>query len=64
MSEPPAPPDLAAVQRTMTRLDGFTRGVGLDALTVRLIVEEVIAGMPESSDDERLAEARKRMLKA
>ena len=64
MTEPSAPPDRAAVKRAMARLDGFARGLGLDEATTRRIVEEVVTDMPERDDDERLMEARKRMLKA
>ena len=64
MTEPSIPPDRAAVKRTMARLDGFARGLGLDEATTRQIVEEVLADMPDRDDDDRLMEARKRMLKA
>ena len=64
MTEPPAPPDRVAVKRAMARLDGFARGLGLDRAAARQIVEEVVTDMPERTDDERLMEARKRMLKA
>jgi hypothetical protein len=61
MSEPV---DRAAVQHMMRRLDGFARGLGLDEATAREIVEKVAADMAERSDDERMMEARKRMLLA
>lgn len=61
MSEPV---DRTTVQQMMRRLDGFARGLGLDEATVRTIVEKVVADMPEQLDEERLAEARRRMLVA
>ncbi|WP_246692973.1 MULTISPECIES: hypothetical protein [unclassified Methylobacterium] len=45
----------------MRRLDGFARGLGLDEAMTREIVEKVAADMPDVADDERLAEARRRM---
>ncbi|MHC2106396.1 MULTISPECIES: hypothetical protein [unclassified Methylobacterium] len=48
----------------MARLDGFARGLGLDEGTTRTIVETVVADMPDQSDEERLAEARRRMIVA
>lgn len=64
MSEPSDTPDRAAVHRAMARLDGFARGLGLDEATTRTIVETVVADMPDQSDEERLAEARRRMIVA
>ncbi|MGU3329379.1 hypothetical protein ACLBXB_20810 [Methylobacterium mesophilicum] len=64
MSEPLSQPDKAAVHRMMARLDGFARGLGLDEGTTRTIVETVVADMPDQSDEERLAEARRRMIVA
>lgn len=64
MSESFPPPYRAAVQRAMARLDGFARGLGLDEATTRQIVETVVADMPDQSDEERLAEARRRMIVA
>jgi len=61
MSEPT---DRPAVQQMMRRLDGFARGLGLDEATTRTIVETVVADMPDQSDEERLAEARRRMIVA
>ncbi|WP_457108834.1 hypothetical protein [Methylobacterium sp. P5_C11] len=48
----------------MRRLDGFARGLGLDEAITRQIVEKVVADMPVHTDDERLAEARARMIVA
>lgn len=50
----------------MRGLLGFARGLGLDVATVREIYEAVgrEAEQAGASDDERLAEARKRMLAA
>ena len=57
-------PEAAAVQRVMRRLDGFARGLGLGEATTRQIVEKVAADMPMRSDEERLVEARARMILA
>jgi hypothetical protein len=46
------------------RLDGFARELGLDGATTREIVEKVLADMPSRTEDERLMEARKRILVA
>ena len=54
----------AAVHRAMARLDGFARGLGLDEATTRQIVETVVTDMPDQSDEERLAEARRQMIVA
>jgi hypothetical protein len=64
MSDGTAPPDRTATQHMMRRLDGFARGLGLDEATTRGIVERVAADMLERSDEERMMEARKRMLLA
>ena len=61
MSEPV---DRPAVQQMMRRLDGFARGLGLDEAATRTIVEKVVTDMGERSDEERMMEARKRMLLA
>ena len=61
MSDEPSPPDRTATQHMMRRLDGFARGLGLDEAMTREIVEKVAADMPDEADDERLAEARRRM---
>lgn len=58
------PPDRAAVQHMMRRLDDFARGLGLDEATAREIVERVVADMPESASDEFLIEVRTRMILA
>ena len=62
--EPSGPIDKAAVQRLVRRVDGFARGLGLDGDTMRRIAEGVIADMPSRSDEERVMEARKRLLLA
>ena len=54
----------AAIQHMMRRLDGFARGLGLDEAATRQIVEKVFADMPLHTDEERLAEARARMIAA
>jgi hypothetical protein len=64
MSDEPSLPDRTATQHMMRRLDGFARGLGLDEATTRGIVEKVAAAMPERPDEERLAEARRRMIVA
>jgi hypothetical protein len=61
MSEPV---DRVAVRQMMRGLDGFARSLGLDEGATRTIVEKVIADMPEHLHDERMMEARKRMLLA
>lgn len=53
----------AAVQHMMRRLDGFARGLGLDEAATRRIVQDVAADMPVRTDEERLIEARLRMIK-
>ena len=40
------------------------RGLGLDSATTRQIVEKVFADMPVHTDEQRMMEARKRMLLA
>ena len=52
----------AAVQHMMRQLDGFARGVGLDEATTRQVVERVVVDMPVHTDEERLAEARNRLI--
>ena len=59
MSEPI---DRAADQQMMRRLDGFARGFGLSEATTRTIVEKVVADMPKELDEDRLAEACRRMI--
>jgi hypothetical protein len=54
----------AATQRMMRRLDGFARGLGLDEAATRQIVEKVVADMAMRTDEERLMEARARMIEA
>ena len=48
----------------MRRLDGFARGLGLDEAATRQIVEKVDIDMPVRTDEERLIEARTRMVVA
>lgn len=62
--DPEAAHERAAVQFMMRRLDGFARGLGLDSTTTRQIVQKVLTDMPVHTDEERLMEARKRMLLA
>lgn len=60
--DPEAAHERAAIQHMMRRLDGFARGLGLDEAVAREIVEQVYADMPVHTDEERLAEARRRMV--
>ncbi len=60
--DPEAAHERAAIQHMMRRLDGFARGLGLDEAAARAIVERVYADMPVHTDEERLAEARRRMV--
>ncbi|WP_447679850.1 hypothetical protein [Methylobacterium mesophilicum] len=46
----------------MARLDGFARGLGLDDAVTRVIVEQVVVELPLAEDEQRLAEARQRMI--
>ncbi|MGT2477916.1 hypothetical protein ACU4GR_01345 [Methylobacterium oryzae CBMB20] len=62
--DPEAAHQRAAIQHMMRRLDGFARGLGLDEAATRLIVERVFADMPVHTDEERLAEARNRLIAA
>ena len=65
MSEDPeSVHERAAIQHMMRRLDGFARGLGLDQAATRLIVEKVFADMPVHTDEERLTEARNRLIAA
>lgn len=54
----------AAIQLMVRRLEGFARVIDLDVATMRQIVRQVAADMPTRSDEERLVEARSRMIKA
>jgi hypothetical protein len=56
--------EAAAIAHMMRRLDGLARGLGLDEAAIRQIVEKVAADMPVRSDEERLSEARARMVLA
>ena len=60
--DPEATHERAVIQRMMRRLDGFARGLGLDDATARRIVEQVLADMPVHTDEERLTEARHRLI--
>jgi hypothetical protein len=53
-----------AIQYMMRRLDGFARGLVLDEATTRTIIETVVADMPDQMHEDRLAEARRRMIVA
>ncbi|MCJ2116513.1 hypothetical protein MKK65_07955 [Methylobacterium sp. J-001] len=53
-----------AIQHMMRRLDGFARGLGLDEAATRQIVEKVAADMADQPDEERMIEARTRMIVA
>ena len=53
-----------AIQHMMRRFDGFARGLGLGEATTRQIVEAVVTDMPDQPEDERLAEARCRLIVA
>lgn len=64
MSDKLGPIQEAVAQHLMMRLHGFAQGLGLDGATARNIVEKVLADMPTRTNDERLMEARKRMLMA
>ena len=64
MSEPSGTPNKVTVHRAMARLDGFARGLGLGEATTRQIVEAVVTDMPDQPEDERLAEARCRLIVA
>jgi hypothetical protein len=58
------PAERTTVQHMMRRLDGFARGLGLDQAATRQIVEKVAADMADQSDEERMIEARTRMIVA
>ncbi|WP_187193478.1 MULTISPECIES: hypothetical protein [unclassified Methylobacterium] len=48
----------------MVRLDGFARGLGLNEAATRMIVEQVVVELPLVEDEQRLVEARNRMIAA
>jgi hypothetical protein len=52
------------VQSMVRRLEGFAGGLGVDEARTRQIAEQVITDMPMRTDDERLMEARARMIVA
>jgi hypothetical protein len=58
------PVNLAAVQHMMRCLDGVARVLGLDEATTRAIVEKVVTEMPNQHVEDRVAEARLRMIVA
>lgn len=53
-----------AASCAMARLDGFAQGPGLDEAITRGIFERMAADMLDEPDEERLAEARSRMIVA
>jgi len=57
-------PERAEVQRMMRRLAGFAGGLGLDESATRRIVRQVATDMPSRMEDERLVEARLRLVAA
>ena len=57
-------PRRAEVQRMMRRLTGFAHGLRLDEAVTLRIVRQVAADMSSRMDDERLIEARMRMIAA
>ena len=62
--DPGASRDRAAIRQLMRCLDDFARGLGLDEATAREIVKQVADDMPMRTDDERLFEARARLIAA
>lgn len=54
----------AVIQHIMRPLDGFTSGLGLDKAATRQIVEATAADMPAREDEERMVEARLRIIEA
>lgn len=54
----------ADIHFMMQRLKGFSRVVDLDEAKTRQIIRQVVADMPSRSDEERLVEARSRMIRA
>lgn len=59
---PTDPTHEIVVARLMERLHGYAQGLELDEFTVRQIVERVMADLPLSPDEDRMAEARQWML--
>lgn len=57
-------PRRAEVQRMMRQLAGFAGELGLDEAATWRIVRQVAADMPSRMDEERLVEARMRMIAA
>lgn len=60
--DPEAAHERASIQNMMRRLDVFARGLRPDEVTTRQIVEKVVADMPVHTDEERLTEARNRLI--
>ena len=56
--------DMVAVQRLIRRIEGFARGLGVNGEALRQIAEGVVGDMPDRLDEERLTEARTRLLLA
>lgn len=54
----------AEVQYMMDHLDGFARNLGLNKSATRQIVENVLVDMPRCTLQQRLTEARARMIVA
>lgn len=57
-------PRTSEVRHMMDRLQAFAQGLGLDEVATRQIVEKVLADMPIRTIQERLTEARARMIAA
>lgn len=57
-------PRTAEVRYMVDRLEAFARGLGLNEGTTRQIVAKVLADMPIRTIQERLTEARARMIAA
>jgi len=62
--QPEVAHERAAVQHLMRRFDGFARGLSLHEAAPQQIVELVAAEMLMGTDEERLIEARTRMIEA
>ncbi len=56
--------ELTEIQLMLRRLKGFALVIDLDEATMRQIIRQVVADMPKRSDEERLVEARSRMIAA
>jgi hypothetical protein len=62
--DPEAAHEQAMIKFMLRRLDGFADGLGLHEAVARKIVKEVAADMPMRTNEERLMEARARMVAA